>query len=390
MMRKIFILSLILLAFSYGVVGAQQSASDYAVYSTGQMFSGGVMLWRSDTGFIWALTTDGRVFNFPLSAYAHLSENRNRERQTYGPAFGFGKIWANNQLLRSILGNPIWQEVGFNMGVHQEGGTYYLRQTNGTIYQITPDNTWRYVEQMPTSGTPLILNFYVAPNPASPGATIALNWSIQGAEVAIIEEFDVTNNTMMGTLVDLPTYGGTSVNVPVGSSTQSIQFTLYAANHSDNSEGYEKLLQSEVIVPISDPVVYENNPGATYQQFERGFMIWRADTNDIYVLYDAGGQGANGGGPYTIYTGSEYAGLPNNPISSVPMGRVRPDNGFGKVWGNIPQVRNQIGWATQSEDGYLAAARLENYIPVSISVPDGRTVYLNPSGNSWSWVDTLH
>lgn len=387
MKRRFLILSLILLVCGYGVAGAQGAATDYAVYTTGQMFQNGVMLWRSDTGFIWALGRDGEVFNFPLNAYAGLRENRGG---SYGPYFGFGKVWANNRQIRELFGPAIWPEVGFQMGVHQEGGTYYLRQTNGIIYKITPDNRWEYVTEMPKSGRPLIVSFDALPNPAAPGTSIALNWNIQGSDVAILEQYDVTNDVMIGTLVDLPTFGTSFFEVPIGVSAEAIRFTLYAANYSAGGERYTRLAQADVIVPISAPVIYENNPGATFQQFERGFMIWRADTNDIYVLYDARNVGANGGGPYTIYFGSEYAELPDNPIRRVPAGRIRPENGFGKVWGNIPQVRNQIGWATLTETGYLAAARLENNVPVAITIPDGRTVYLNPSGNWWNWFDTLH
>lgn len=393
MKRRFLILGLILLVCGYGVVGAQQQTATYfSVYSTGQYFENGVMIWRGDTGFIWALARDGQVFNFPLNAYASLPENRNRENQAYGPHFGFGKIWANNALIRDLFGRAIWQEVGFNMGIHQEGDTYYLRQTNGTIYKITPDNRWEYVQEMPDLGVPIIFSFDVWPNPASAGTTLSLNWSMQGAELALIETYDVTNDTIIGLIPDLPLAGMTTFDIPIGASTTTLEFRLYAANYgeTDTDARYKRLISANATVDVTPPIIYENNPGATFQQFERGFMIWRADTNDIYVLYDAGSLGANGGGPYTIYSGGEYVDLPENPIFNVPAGRIRPENGFGKVWGNIPQVRNQIGWAVLSEVGYLAAARLENHVPVAITIPDGRTVYLNPSGNWWNWFDTLH
>ncbi len=377
-----------LLVFGYGVVGAQV-ATDFVVYSTGQMFENGVMLWRADTGFVWSLARDGQVFNFPLDAYATLPENRNRENRTFWPQFGFGKIWANNQHIRDLFGGAIWQEVGFNMGVHQEGSTYYLRQTNGTIYQIRPNNTWEYVQEMPNSGVPIIYNFDVSPNPASAGTTLSLNWSMAGAEVALIEAYDVTNDIMMELIPDLPLAGMTTFEIPADISATAIEFRLYAANRgeSDTDALYKRLIYTLATVEVIGPMIYENNPGATFQQFERGFMIWRADTNDIYVLYNARNSGTNGGGSYTIYSGGEYVGLPENPISNVPAGRIRPENGFGKVWGNIPQVRNQIGWATLAETGYLAAARLENSVPVAITIPDGRTVYLDAAGSRWDWVD---
>jgi hypothetical protein len=392
MKRIFFIFSLMLLVFGYGVVGAQVATpTDFVVYSTGQFFENGVMIWRADTGFVWALARDGQVFNFPLNAYASLPENRNRENRTFGPSFGFGKIWANNPQIRDLFGGAIWQEVGFNMGVHQEGSTYYLRQTNGTIYKIMPNNTWEYAPEMPDSDVPIIYAFDVWPNPATPGENISLNWSMAGAELALIETYDVTNDALIGLIPDLPLAGSTTFAIPIGTSATAIEFRLYAANQgeSDADGRYKRLLYSIATVAIQPPIIYENNPGATFQQFERGFMIWRADTNDIYVLYDAGNLGANGGGPYTIYSGSQYAHLPNERIRIMAAGRIQPENGFNKVWSNHVPVRDQLGWATGPEIGYLAAARLENSVPVAITIPDGRTVYLNPSGNWWNWFDTL-
>jgi hypothetical protein len=368
-----FILSVVILAFGYGNAGAQSEPevlSNYAVYSTGQFFQKGVMLWRADTGFIWALANDGQVYNFPLSAYTELPENRNRENLTYPALFGFGKVWANNWEIRSQFGFPIWQEFGFNMGVHQDGETYYLRQTNGTIYKVMPDGTWEYAEEMPNSGTPIIYSFEATPNPASAGTSVYLNWSAAGAEAARIEAY--AGDLQIISMPDLALAGSSSFKIPSDVATAAIEFWLHLADPDA-----QRLVSTNVLISVAPSEIYENNPGATFQQFERGFMIWRADTNDIYVLY-----GANGG-PLAIYPGSAYSGLPDNPIRNVPLRRVRPENGFGKVWGNIPQVRNQIGWATVSEDGYLATARLENGVPIWITIPDGRAVILTEG--AWAW-----
>lgn len=83
---------------------------------------------------------------------------------------------------------------------------------------------------------------------------------------------------------------------------------------------------------------------ASYQEFESGFMIWRADNGTIYVF------GFNG--QYQRYTVAEYGLLPDRPFTEPqPIGRFVPILGFGKVWKNTA-ARPLVGWATGPETGY--------------------------------------
>jgi len=115
-------------------------------------------------------------------------------------------------------------------------------------------------------------------------------------------------------------------------------------------------------------------------------MIWRADTLDIYVFLDFGRLGTSGG-RFTVFPHSAYSILPPNPYQAVPMGRVRPVNGFGQVWGNTSAVREALGWATRYEKGYDATVGLENGSPVSITVPDGSTISIDQASGRWTWLD---
>ncbi|MBL8163493.1 MAG: hypothetical protein JNJ61_16025, partial [Anaerolineae bacterium] len=83
---------------------------------------------------------------------------------------------------------------------------------------------------------------------------------------------------------------------------------------------------------------------STAQRFDSGLMIWRSDTSLIWVL-------GNNGQAYT-FPASTYANLPDNPIVGTPPSRLRPIFGFGKVWGNSPDVRNLLGWPTLPEIGF--------------------------------------
>jgi hypothetical protein len=110
---------------------------------------------------------------------------------------------------------------------------------------------------------------------------------------------------------------------------------------------------------------------ATAQRFERGLMIWRSDTAQIWVLADSGRA-------YT-FAASTYGRLPDNPIVSS---RLRPIMGFGKVWGNFAYVRDAIGWPTLPELGF--DMRIVNWNRVSyLQQFDGTIYQINPD-NTWS------
>lgn len=114
----------------------------------------------------------------------------------------------------------------------------------------------------------------------------------------------------------------------------------------------------------------------TYQQFEKGFMIWRPDTGDIWVYVGASG------GKATRYPSRSYGLLPDNPVGGTPpAGLLRPTQGFGKVWGNFPTARASLGWATQPESGYVM-----HYSPITATqfyfdLPSGKNAVT--SGSTW-------
>jgi hypothetical protein len=86
------------------------------------------------------------------------------------------------------------------------------------------------------------------------------------------------------------------------------------------------------------------------QPFERGAMLWRADTRTIYILIrqDQGGSipvGAWLSFADTWKEGDEPGGGP----APVP-GLYLPKRGFGKVWREHPELQQLLGYATSSEE----------------------------------------
>lgn len=86
---------------------------------------------------------------------------------------------------------------------------------------------------------------------------------------------------------------------------------------------------------------YWERPAAV-QNFENGLMIWVDLGNGdrrIYAFFSWGG--------YKQYNDTWQEGDPDTPNVSPPGGLYAPRRGFGKVWINDPELRNQIGWAVE-------------------------------------------
>jgi LysM repeat protein len=124
-----------------------------------------------------------------------------------------------------------------------------------------------------------------------------------------------------------------------------------------------------------------NNIRISFQVFERGYMIWRADTGHIWV-FGYGGQLLN-------YPSSSYARLPNNPIQPAE-GQILPIFGFGKVWGNNQAVRDLVGFPQTPEGGgdatytVIAPSNVAflNYDPIFSAQIDPNGHWVNGQFNS--------
>jgi hypothetical protein len=88
------------------------------------------------------------------------------------------------------------------------------------------------------------------------------------------------------------------------------------------------------------------------QLFEGGRMFWLQPTGQIWVLQVTG----EGRGAWTIYPDTFIEGEPETDPSIVPPeGLLQPDRGFGKLWREVPAVREALGWAVTPEFGYTSA-----------------------------------
>ncbi len=129
---------------------------------------------------------------------------------------------------------------------------------------------------------------------------------------------------------------------------------------------------------------------AAFQMYEHGFMIWLADSGDIWVFINAGSRS-----PWLHLRQSDYARFADNALQA-PSGFIQSINGFGRAWANyhgvnVAILKDELGWATASEVSYTATWQFygaASVINTYITVPDGRIAdaYNGMAGIFWSFV----
>lgn len=100
------------------------------------------------------------------------------------------------------------------------------------------------------------------------------------------------------------------------------------------------------------PTTPERAIVTAYQNFQRGYMIWRADNRQIYAVYDDGAWQVF---PDTWAEGDdEYSCTDSRTPERTPP---TPRRGIGKAWCTQPGVRDRLGSALGDENGNLRAVQ---------------------------------
>ena len=133
--------------------------------------------------------------------------------------------------------------------------------------------------------------------------------------------------------------------------------------------------------PIPNNMTEWRTTAATFQAFENGFMIWLSNTSDIWV-YTRGTSSGTTRNRLNVHPASEYSRLTAN-TATPPSGYIQPLFGFGKVWSNLNNYRQTMGWATQAETAYTLRFGILNGQLVEFNLPSGATILRNSDG-FWS------
>jgi hypothetical protein len=125
---------------------------------------------------------------------------------------------------------------------------------------------------------------------------------------------------------------------------------------------------------------------AELQVFEHGYLLWRSDTEEVYVLTQRPDQ-------YIFWTVAVPNGLPVD-VGPPPAGLFPPGLHFAEVWasleagplGGVGRLADMLGWATTPAQRYELTVQiaLDPRYPMFdqfyLSWPDGRVAQLYTGG----------
>lgn len=105
-------------------------------------------------------------------------------------------------------------------------------------------------------------------------------------------------------------------------------------------------------LPAGFPTPVNAQISVAEQLFEGGRMFWLQPTGQIWVVIVTG----EGRGTWTIYPDTFIEGeVESDPSLVPPNSFLQPERGFGKLWREVPAVREALGWAVTPEFGYTSA-----------------------------------
>ncbi len=143
------------------------------------------------------------------------------------------------------------------------------------------------------------------------------------------------------------------------------------------------ILVALAVVPAGQVSRAQESTYAAYQPFEHGLMLWFENSGVVWTLSHQG---------MSLGTFQEigYGNMPDNPVSDQPpSGLIKPVNAFGRVWGNFPAIRAQLGWAIGPEQGYTVTLGPTSYTAgglrqIAVNLPDGTTLVIRQD-NTWGY-----
>ncbi|MCD4685169.1 MAG: hypothetical protein K8S97_04450 [Anaerolineae bacterium] len=197
-----------------------------------------------------------------------------------------------------------------------------------------------------------ILAFSATPDAVEAGAAVSLTWEIEGTGGVTLELSAPTGSPGAAVVNAQSPKGSAEVYLPAITGS-SVTFTLYTDDRAANEA---------ITLAVTCTGDYFFGPGEgcpstssfpvgmSYQLFEGGQMLWRSDSNEIFVLYTNGTAG--------YYQSADYAAQTMPALDEMPpLDRFAPTGGFGKVWANAPGVQDKLGWALSAEQGYTATVQ---------------------------------
>lgn len=169
-----------------------------------------------------------------------------------------------------------------------------------------------------------------------------------------------------------------------GQAPAATQTSQAPASPADQPSQPTELPPTVTVVETPVPANYDIVQAA-FMPFERGYMFWRQDTNEIYVLANETDEFS---GTYSVYQDTWREGMPEtDPNIQAPEEFIQPERGFGQAWRTYPGVRDSLGWGISSTQGYTALI-VSDQADIVVNGPNNRVYRMN-ADSSWEAID-LH
>ncbi len=240
----------------------------------------------------------------------------------------------------------------------------------------------------PAPGTgPRISYFRANVSEADPGDTITLEWQSSSGTQALL--YHLLLSGQFGRFWEVEPSGSMDYVIPTDSRNWE-GFSLYVFDDAERSA------QATLAVKLRCPDEWFFSPApegcprsapiyadGAEQHFERGVMLWNSQERMIYALFDDSGLIA-----WRAYVDEWQEGDPaSDPSIVAPTGLYQPVRGFGRIWREIPDVRDRLGWAVGAEASYPTTIQRTSrfkYNDTYISALDGGVWELKAEGSEWS------
>ena len=233
-----------------------------------------------------------------------------------------------------------------------------------------------------------------------PGDAVTLYWSITGIDQALIYRINddgshdqvwQVHRSGSVTVLTRPTDKiQTRFTLSIGDAMSRIERTLTVSlvtGPCDRGAKGSNVANSTPVPawffapsPSECPAMTPMLSAAAQQSFERGQMIWLGVQTQIYILFTDGKTPA-----WMVYNDTFKDGQPDrDPSLNPPANLAQPIRGFGLVWRAQPTVRDRLGWAIGSEQGFDGAYQIDSTTPVPMQylrLRDGSVVQLSGSSD---------
>jgi LysM repeat protein len=249
----------------------------------------------------------------------------------------------------------------------------------------------------PASGL-AILSLTVDPNPVDRGAVVHLSWTVRKAVAVTLWPLSFDYHLNQWFRQTSATYSGTGDAELTVAVPEDARGPLRYELEARDSAGAKVTAQTDPIQPFCNPAFFggpvdasfclhpaESAP-AEFQRFERGYMIWRSDTGDIFVLTQDPGR-------YSFWLLWSATGA-SQQIGAPPAGEYAPGGHFAEAWarlgpaelGGSQALRDMLGWATSPVKSYtlMEQVRLDGRFPdfdtLYLGWPDGEVAQMFTGG----------